>query len=170
MYVEFTVKITQIKYQLYYYRCLELLKSIAPSHDETWFVYIVPGFKNRKGKWKTLLPLYLEYIIYLNSHFDMFGLNFFSNFRCPLAAQDEGCNIGLARIWRYLSLHKQYHHCILTFAFILVIWIDISNKFLLGHTRIVGIVDWGDLANPWETAYIANLQKNLQGINNRIHS
>ena len=108
---------------------------------------------------------------YLTSHFDMFGLNFFSNFRCPLAAQDEGCNIGLARIWRYLSLHKQHHYCIcVTFPFIPSIWINISNKLLLGHTRIVGIVDWGDLANPWETAYIANLQKNLQGINNRIHS
>ena len=47
-------------------------------HDETWFVYIVPGFKNRKGKWKTLLPLYLEYIIYFKAFFDMFGLNFFS--------------------------------------------------------------------------------------------
>ena len=57
-----------------------------------------------------------------------------------------------------------------TFAFLLAIWINISNKLLLGHTRIVGIVDWGDLANPWETAYIANLQKNLQGINNHIHS
>jgi len=44
------MKIIEIKYRLYYHRCLALLKNIPPMHDETWFVYIVPGFKNRKGK------------------------------------------------------------------------------------------------------------------------
>ena len=70
----------------------------------------------------------------------------------------------------YPSIIKIIIAYVLTFAFVLAIWINISDKLLLGHTGIVGIVDWGDLANPWETAYIANLQKNLQGIDNRIHS
>ena len=72
----------------------------------------------------------------------------------------------------YQGIYPSINNIIIAyiFAFILVIWSNISNKLLLGHRRIVGIVDWGDLANPWETAYIANLQKNLQGINNRMHS
>ena len=162
----------EIEYQLYHHRCQTLLKNISPSHDETWFVYIVPGFKNRKGKWNTLLPVYLEYIILI--HFAMIVLVWIFS---PIldAPWLHKMKDAILASPEYQGIYPSINNIIIaymffSFAFILVIWSNISNKLLLGHRRIIGIVDWGDLANPWETAYIANLQKHLQGINNRMHS
>ena len=159
------MKIIEIKYRLYYHRCLTLLKNIPPMHDETWFVYIVPGFKNRKGKWNTLLPVYLEYI-----HFAMIVLVWIFS---PIldAPWLHKMKDAILASPEYQGIYPSINNIIIAYiACILVIWSNISNKLLLGHRRIIGIVDWGDLANPWETAYIANLQKHSQGINDRMHS